>query len=122
MKRLRNVATLLLGLLLLPAQGAFAAGERTTEKGVARQPTQVHSSQIAIGVDKVLHGTVTELDAKGDRVAIQGRWYRIDSGQTKYLKAGQVVQSVSLNKGQALRFTLSARPGDPPTLGVVYVP
>ena len=117
------------GLLALGLAGTFTLEVRadialavpkgaTQRGGSPRAPVRDHSDDS----NSLRRGLVTAVSASGDQIEIHGRWHRVEPNQTRFVRAGGVVQVNAVRKGQTLEFTLlpgkDARPG----LGVVYVP
>lgn len=88
----------------------------------ARPPSDRPPAVAPDDANSLRQGVVTAVALAGDRVEIHGRWHRIDQNRTRFVRDGRVARSDSLQKGQALKFTLLAGQGENTTLGVVYVP
>ena len=122
MKRVFRL-TLAVTCALAPALAAVAAEEVNSQPTSPARPHGNSESGRGTSPEKsLLQGVVTELDAPGSRVQIQGQWHRVVSGQTQILSGGKQVNANSLKVGQKLKFTLASGSTQAKTLGMVYVP
>ena len=109
------------GLVCVPLAHADLGGKGAQQ--AVRPPSDPPRPTVAPDESNSLRqGVVTAVAPAGDRVQIHGRWHRIDSTRTRFVRDGRVARSDSLQKGQALKFTLLAGQGENTTLGLVYVP
>lgn len=115
--------TLVASCALAPALAAVAALELNSQPTSPAKPHGKQEGEKGTLPEKaLLRGVVTELDAAGGRVQIQGQWHRVVSGQTHVLSGGKQVPVNRLKVGQKLKFTLAAGNSETKTLGIVYVP
>jgi hypothetical protein len=106
----------------LAACGALAVEVAPSFRQPARQVGQPQASVQADDSQALRRGLITAVGANGDRVQIQGRWHRIESGRTRLFRDGRPVPADVLRQGQVLAFTLVPGAEQAPTLGAVYVP
>ena len=118
-----RVALLLSAALLLPCAATRAIQAADTPPPspaavrAANPPANPSASSPAV-LPTVRQGRVTAVDAAGQRVEIDGTWWRFAEGQTRVYRQGRAASPAVLASGQAVSFSAAGEKG---VLGAVYV-
>jgi hypothetical protein len=100
------------------ADSAIAVESRQQGVAEARAPG---ARQPAIS-PSIRAGVVTRVDASGQRVEIDGRWYLIVASRTQLIQKGKPVVPSLIKTGQSIKFSLAPGHDGNGQLGVIYVP
>ena len=110
-----RVALLLSAALLLQCAATHAIQAADTPPP---SPAAVRAANPPAVLPTVRQGRVTAVDAAGQRIEIDGTWWRFAEGQTRIYQQGRAASPAVLASGQAVSFSAAGEKG---VLGAVYV-
>ncbi|MDH3209372.1 MAG: hypothetical protein OEM00_08645 [Burkholderiaceae bacterium] len=100
----------------------FACGAVQADRIAGTPPPKASQAYKTSPAKNILSGSVTDIDASGSQVQIDGRWYVIKQGRTQLLRNGLPLNTGVLSKGQKVRFSMASQTAGELALGVIYVP